>query len=226
MCGICGFTGPPDPAALRRMMVAMVHRGPDDEGTLERPEASLGIRRLSIIDLEGGAQPIYDENRTVAVVLNGEIYNFPKLRRELEERGHRFRTRTDTEVIVHLYEEEGKECVQRLRGMFAIAIYDLARDLLLLVRDRLGVKPLYYYRAGSRLIFASAPSPACPPRSPPFAGSAPCGRATCCRSAPARCRKSATGTSLRWPRPSLPAHRPRTGSADWPSVWTRRCASG
>jgi asparagine synthase (glutamine-hydrolysing) len=160
MCGICGaidFGGAADAAALvRRMTPAMTHRGPDDEGYLTAGPLALGMRRLSIIDLEGGHQPIFNEDGSVGVVLNGEIYNFQDLKDTLEGLGHTFRTRSDSEVIAHAYEEWGSECVQHLQGMFAIAIYDrrvgreeAGKDAcgprLFLARDRLGIKPLYYY---------------------------------------------------------------------------------
>ena len=111
----------------------------------------LGVRRLSIIDVEGGTQPIFNERRSVAVVANGEIYNFRELRADLERRGHRFSTRSDTETIVHLYEEHGIACLQYLRGMFAFALYDADQDCLFLARDRLGIKPLYYWQGGGNL---------------------------------------------------------------------------
>jgi asparagine synthase (glutamine-hydrolysing) len=159
MCGIAGIIGREEetiPAeTVRRMTDTIVHRGPDEEGIYAHQNVGLGMRRLSIIDLSGGSQPIYNEDRTVAVVYNGEIYNFPELRKELESRGHQFYTHSDTEVIVHLYEEMGAECVNKLRGMFAIALYDLKRDSLLLARDRLGKKPLYYAQREGRLYFAS-----------------------------------------------------------------------
>lgn len=159
MCGIAGIAGGPneivDPALVHRMCQSIVHRGPDDEGILVKPGIGLGMRRLSIIDLAGGHQPIFNEDRSVAVVYNGEIYNFPDLRRELEQRGHRFYTACDTEVIVHLYEEHGPECVQKLRGMFAIALYDERQHSLLLARDRLGIKPLHYAFVNGRLFFGS-----------------------------------------------------------------------
>jgi asparagine synthase (glutamine-hydrolysing) len=137
------------------MCQALVHRGPDDEGIYAKNHVGLGMRRLSIIDLAGGHQPIHNEDKTVWVVLNGEIYNFPKLHKELEASGHRFYTNSDTEVIVHLYEDFGADCVQKLRGMFAFALYDERRQRLLLARDRLGKKPLHYAVSNGRLLFAS-----------------------------------------------------------------------
>src|ERR1017187_1795086 len=143
MCGIAGMVSADsaeriDPATIRKMCDAIVHRGPDDEGIFVKGNTGLGMRRLSIIDLSGGHQPVFNEDRTVWVVYNGEIYNFPELRHELENRGHRFATHTDTEVIVHLYEEMGADCVQKLRGMFAFGLWDERHSRLLLVRDRLG----------------------------------------------------------------------------------------
>jgi asparagine synthase (glutamine-hydrolysing) len=155
MCGICGLFGGPDPAALEAMSAALVHRGPDDHGTFVDGSVGLAARRLSIIDLAGGHQPIANEDATLHVVQNGEIYNHAELRRELESRGHSFRTRCDTEVLVHLYEEHGPEFVERLRGMFAIALWDSRRGRLLLARDRFGIKPLYVHRREGRLAFAS-----------------------------------------------------------------------
>ena len=159
MCGIAGMIGRQDELAdavdVRRMCQTIVHRGPDDEGIYANGPVGLGMRRLSIIDLAGGHQPIHNEDRSVWVVYNGEIYNFPKLRRELEERGHHFYTHTDTEVIVHLYEEMGSDCVKKLRGMFAIALYDEGRQSLLLARDRMGKKPLHYATVNGRLFFGS-----------------------------------------------------------------------
>jgi asparagine synthase (glutamine-hydrolysing) len=140
---------------VHRMCQTIVHRGPDDEGIYARGPVGLGMRRLSIIDLSGGKQPIHNEDKTVWVVFNGEIYNFPELRRELESRGHRFYTHSDTEVIVHLYEEMGADCVKKLRGMFAIALYDERKNSLLLARDRLGKKPLHYGFDKGRLLFGS-----------------------------------------------------------------------
>jgi asparagine synthase (glutamine-hydrolysing) len=144
-----------DAADVQRMCQAIIHRGPDDEGIYTRGPVGLGMRRLSIIDLTAGRQPIHNEDSSLWVVFNGEIYNFPQLRQELEDRGHRFYTHSDTEVILHLYEEMGSECVQKLRGMFAIALYDERRQLLLLARDRMGKKPLHYALHGGRLLFGS-----------------------------------------------------------------------
>jgi len=159
MCGIAGIADSPsrpvDPTTIHRMCQAIVHRGPDDEGIFVKDGIGLGMRRLSIIDLSGGHQPVFNEDRSVWIVFNGEIYNFPDLRRELEARGHRFYTHTDTEVIVHLYEDYGSECVQKLRGMFAFALYDERQNRLLLARDRLGIKPLHYAFHDGRLLFGS-----------------------------------------------------------------------
>jgi asparagine synthase (glutamine-hydrolysing) len=137
------------------MCAALEHRGPDSRGTHLAPGVGLGIQRLRVIDLETGDQPIYNEDRTVAVVLNGEIYNYRELRRRLERAGHRFATNGDTEAIVHLYEEEGPACVRSLHGMFALAIWDGRRRQLLLARDRLGKKPLFYAERDGTLTFAS-----------------------------------------------------------------------
>jgi asparagine synthase (glutamine-hydrolysing) len=162
MCGIAGFAGrlSGDASAerLRAMCDAIVHRGPDEAGYLSRPEIGLGLgmRRLSIIDLAGGSQPIGNEDGSVQVVFNGEIYNFRELRAGLERRGHRFATHTDTEVLVHLYEEHGDGLVEHLRGMFAFALWDARGERLLIARDRLGIKPLYYWPTpDGALAFAS-----------------------------------------------------------------------
>jgi asparagine synthase (glutamine-hydrolysing) len=160
MCGIAGILNadchrPVDPALLRRMADAIAHRGPDADGFWHAPGVGLAHRRLSIIDLSGGDQPIGNEDGAVQVVFNGEIYNFRELRRGLEQRGHVFRTHSDTEVIVHLYEELGEQLVEQLRGMFAFALWDGSRRRLLLARDRLGLKPLYYCRTSTGLFFAS-----------------------------------------------------------------------
>lgn len=142
-------------STIRRMCQTIVHRGPDDEGIFVKDGTGLGMRRLSIIDLAGGHQPVFNEDRSIWVVFNGEIYNFPELRGELEKRGHRFYTHTDTEVIVHLYEDFGSDCVNKLRGMFAFALYDEVRGKLVMARDRFGKKPLHYACAGDRLLFGS-----------------------------------------------------------------------
>jgi len=144
-----------DAEVVHRMCQTIVHRGPDDEGVYVRGPVGLGMRRLSIIDLSGGKQPIHNEDETIWIVFNGEIYNFPELRRELEARGHRFYTHSDTEVIVHLYEESGPDCIKKLRGMFTIALYDDRNGTLLLARDRLGKKPLHYALHDGRLYFGS-----------------------------------------------------------------------
>jgi asparagine synthase (glutamine-hydrolysing) len=133
----------------------IVHRGPDDDGYYVADGVGLGMRRLSIIDVEGGHQPVCNEDRTIWVVFNGEIYNFQELRDDLIKRGHVCLSRTDTEVIVHLYEEYGTKCVDHLRGMFGFALWDSKRKMLLLARDRLGIKPMYYAEAGGRLLFGS-----------------------------------------------------------------------
>jgi asparagine synthase (glutamine-hydrolysing) len=160
MCGIAGFVdrSEADPnGALRRMLGLIAHRGPDGEGAHFEPDLGLamGTRRLSIIDLEGGTQPIWSEDGNVGVTFNGEIFNYLELRRELEGKGHRFRTRSDTEVLVHLYEEAGDRMTERLRGMFAFCIFDRTRRRLLLARDHFGQKPLYWVQQKGRFAFAS-----------------------------------------------------------------------
>jgi len=160
MCGIAGIVSSNrgeriDPITVHRMCQAIVHRGPDDEGIFAKENTGLGMRRLSIIDVAGGHQPVFNEDRSIWTVFNGEIYNFPELRRELEGRGHRFYTNTDTEVIVHLYEDLGEDCVNKLRGMFAFALWDERRNRLLIARDRLGKKPLHYALSEGKLYFAS-----------------------------------------------------------------------
>lgn len=148
MCGICGFASAPeaDEAMLRRMVGSMIHRGPDDEGLLIDGTTGLGVRRLAIIDIAGGHQPFFNETGDVAVVLNGEIYNYRALRRQLIDRGHTLTQQSDGEVIAHLYEDMGINLVQRLRGMFTFALYDYRADTLYLARDRFGIKPLFYAR--------------------------------------------------------------------------------
>lgn len=155
MCGIAGVLAPDHAVTIQRMTDVLRHRGPDDEGYYHGNQVSLGFRRLSIIDLAHGAQPIANEDGSVWIVFNGEIYNFHELRGELEEKGHQFSTDTDTEVIVHLYEEMGDQCVERLRGMFAFAIWDERRSRLFMARDRLGQKPLFYASLNDRFLFAS-----------------------------------------------------------------------
>lgn len=155
MCGITGYAGFDDPNLLRVMCRRLVHRGPDEEGFYRHTRAGLAMRRLAVIDLATGHQPIANETGDVWVVFNGEIYNYEALRETLSARGHRFATRADTEVIVHLYEEYGLDFVDHLRGMFAIALWDAARERLVLARDRLGEKPLFYAELGRRLLFGS-----------------------------------------------------------------------
>ena len=158
MCGICGIasrTAAADLDRLGRMSAALVHRGPDSAGEHVDGNVALAARRLSIIDLAGGDQPISSEDGTCTVVQNGEIYNYPELRDELERQGHRFRTSCDTEVHLHLYERDGVEYLRSLRGMFAVALWDAARRRLVLARDRYGIKPLYYRDTGGALEFAS-----------------------------------------------------------------------
>lgn len=158
MCGICGFAGEGGAERLNSMVATLLHRGPDEAGTWIGNGVALGMRRLSIIDVATGHQPIFNEDDTIGVVFNGEIYNFVELRRELLEQGHRFRTdHSDTEVIVHLYEQYGDAFADKLNGMFAIALWDARRARLLLVRDRIGIKPLYYAQIGRELIFGSEP---------------------------------------------------------------------
>lgn len=160
MCGICGEVGNRygyrvDSRLIQRMMNALVHRGPDEEGSYVHEMVGLGHRRLSIIDIKTGRQPIGNEDGSVVVILNGEIYNFQSLREDLIQKGHSFQTNTDTEVIVHLYEEEGVDCIKKFRGMFAFALWDTKTRTLMLGRDRLGKKPLYYARLDKSLIFSS-----------------------------------------------------------------------
>jgi asparagine synthase (glutamine-hydrolysing) len=160
MCGIAGIVSSEggdriEVSTINRMCQAIVHRGPDDQGIFVKDGTGLGMRRLSIIDIAGGHQPIFNEDRSIWIVFNGEIYNFQELRPELEALGHRFTTNSDTEMIVHLYEEMGSDCVTKLRGMFAFALYDERRRRLLLARDRFGKKPLHYALSDGRLLFGS-----------------------------------------------------------------------
>ncbi|HXZ12673.1 MAG TPA: asparagine synthase (glutamine-hydrolyzing) [Candidatus Sulfotelmatobacter sp.] len=165
MCGICGAIGIEDKetaeAVVRRMMAAIVHRGPDEEGIVVAPQVAAGIERLSIIDLAGGSQPMWNHTKTLAVVFNGEIYNFRGLRKDLESRGHKFHTRSDTEVILQAYEAWGPDCVSRLEGMFAFAVMEFPGGgesrpaRVFLARDRMGIKPLYYTVQAGVFCFAS-----------------------------------------------------------------------
>src|SRR6058998_4264113 len=160
MCGIVGIVKlnpleTVDEECLKRMRDVLQHRGPDDKGLVIDGPVGLGHRRLAIVDVRGGHQPMANEDGTVWIVFNGEIYNHAELRPRLEACGHRYRTRSDTETILHLYEEEGERCVERLRGMFAFAVWDRTRGRLLLARDRLGIKPLYYAVTGQELVFGS-----------------------------------------------------------------------
>jgi asparagine synthase (glutamine-hydrolysing) len=163
VCGIAGIVrwdrAPVLEEEIRGMCGAIVHRGPDEEGVYIGDGVALGMRRLSIIDLEGGHQPISNEDGTVWIVFNGEIYNYRELRRDLERNGHTFRTDSDTETIVHLYEDLGARCVERLRGMFGFAIWDERRRQLLIARDRLGIKPMYYAERNGELVFSSELKP-------------------------------------------------------------------
>ena len=160
MCGIVGFASKKynkesKEIILKKMTESIYHRGPDDEGYFVEDMVALGMRRLSIIDLSTGEQPIFNEDKSVVIVYNGEIYNFKELKKELLEKGHEFTTNTDTEVIIHLYEEKGIECLHDLNGMFAFAIYDSREKQMFIARDRFGIKPLYYYYKNGDFIFAS-----------------------------------------------------------------------
>lgn len=157
MCGICGFVGKVEEksAVLEKMMNRIIHRGPDDAGTYEKKEAALGFRRLSIIDLEHGHQPMFNENGDVVIVFNGEIYNHREVRRELEEKGHLFKNESDTECLIHAYEEYKEGMLSRLRGMFGFAIWDEKENTLFMARDFFGIKPLYYSVINGCLVFGS-----------------------------------------------------------------------
>jgi len=160
MCGICGFINfsrdePADRSVLEGMRDILRHRGPDDAGLYIDGPVALGHRRLSIIDLGGGHQPMSNEDGTVWIIFNGEVYNYIELRRSFLEGRHRFRSTGDTEVMIHLYEDLGADCVKHFNGMFAFAMWDSRSRTLLLARDRVGVKPLYYTVQGGALIFAS-----------------------------------------------------------------------
>src|ERR1044072_2170683 len=162
MCGVAGMFEPDTTMStnerrevLKRMCDVIEHRGPDDEGFHVEGGVALGMRRLSIIDLFTGHQPISNEDGSVWIVFNGEIYNYREIRKELISRGHVFQTESDTEVIVHLYEAEGEACVEKLRGMFAFAIYDKSERKLFVARDRVGVKPLHYAIVAGAIVFGS-----------------------------------------------------------------------
>src|SRR5690349_16285864 len=157
MCGISGFWGPRDRKLLEAMTEAQHHRGPDDDGYFETDEASLGFRRLSIIDIEHGQQPMATDDGLVHIVYNGEVYNFRELRAELEPLGHTFRTNCDTEVVLHAYEEWGTDCFARFNGMWGLALLDRrgGAPRLVLARDHFGIKPLFFARNGQRVLFAS-----------------------------------------------------------------------
>ena len=160
MCGIVGFVNTKKKAVereiLERMNAAIIHRGPDEDGFYVKENVALGMRRLSIIDLKSGQQPIFSEDKTKAIVFNGEIYNFQELKKDLEANGDKFQTNSDTEVIVHLYARYGADCVNYLRGMFAFAIWDETDKSLLIARDRVGKKPLLYsHQPNGDLIFGS-----------------------------------------------------------------------
>ncbi len=159
MCGIVGIVRSDgksvDEALLTRMCTAIRHRGPDDDGFYFNAPAGLGMRRLSIIDVAGGQQPIHNQDRTAWIVYNGEIYNYLELREKLEKLGHKFYTNSDTEAIIHAYDEYGADCPKHLRGMFAFAIWDERTQELLLARDRVGKKPLLYAQVNGQLVFGS-----------------------------------------------------------------------
>ena len=155
MCGINGYLNIENRELIKKMNTAIAHRGPNDSGVYSDKGVVLGNRRLSIIDIKSGHQPVHNEDSTIWITFNGEIYNFKELKFELEKSGHKFYTNTDTEAIVHLYEKYGLDFVKRLRGMFAFAVWDSAKKRLILCRDRLGKKPLYYWIKGGKLVFSS-----------------------------------------------------------------------
>lgn len=159
MCGICGLSysdnRPGDREVLQKMNAAIMHRGPDSDGFHVAGGVGLAMRRLAIIDVKGGDQPISNEDDSIWIVYNGEIYNYPEMHAGLEKRGHHFKTQSDTECVVHFYEDEGEACVQHFRGMFAFALWDVHKHRLLLARDRLGKKPVYYTIQNGELYFCS-----------------------------------------------------------------------
>ena len=154
MCGICGFVGdtPNNSKVIENMTEIITHRGPDDSGYFLDKDISMGFRRLSIIDLDSGKQPIYNESNTLVLTFNGEIYNYKTLREELEAQGHKFYTETDSEVLVHGFEEWGKDLVKKLRGMFGFAIWDRKNKSLFLARDPFGIKPLHWAKIGENFV--------------------------------------------------------------------------
>ncbi len=155
MCGICGYIGIKEEGLLEKMTETLTHRGPDNVGYFQNGDVGLGHRRLSIIDVAGGHQPMENEDGSLVLICNGEIYNYQELREQLLSRGHKFSTKSDSEVILHLYEDKGPECLQCMNGMFAIAIYDTIKRRLFLARDRLGIKPLYYVDLSGQFLFSS-----------------------------------------------------------------------
>src|SRR5262245_44489105 len=160
MCGIAGIINLSEPVAIepgivRRMADAITHRGPDEDGYFARPGLSMANRRLSIVGLFDGKQPIYNEDHSISVAFNGELFDYPEVKAQLEARGHHFRTHCDTELIPHLYEEHGEGVFEKLRGQFAVALWDENRQQLLLARDRFGICPLYWTQHGDLLLFAS-----------------------------------------------------------------------
>ncbi len=251
MCGIYGIISlaggsrrPPE--TLDRMGDSIVHRGPDDSGRYADGELLLGMRRLSIIDVAGGHQPIASEDGQVVVVCNGEIYNFRELRRELEARGHRFATHSDSEVAVHAYEEFGDEFLAKLEGMYGLALWDRRRRRLLVARDAYGIKPIYYADTGSELIFASEakailavpgiearldPSALAQYLSVGYVAAPECDlRRACASSSPAACWSSRTagarsGSSTGCRLRSTPGAASRTGATRSARKSSARCAT-
>ena len=157
MCGFCGFTGSIQDREniIKKMMSKIIHRGPDSEGVHTDEKITMGFRRLSIIGLSDGSQPMYNEDGSLVLVFNGEIYNYKDLREELIKKGHIFKTHADTEVLVHLYEEKGRDMLEDIRGMFAFAIYDKKDDSLFAARDFFGIKPFYYANIDGNMLFGS-----------------------------------------------------------------------
>ncbi|MBN2261217.1 MAG: asparagine synthase (glutamine-hydrolyzing), partial [Clostridiales bacterium] len=155
MCGIAGYFGSGSLQLLKDMLKSIHHRGPDGEGTFVAHNVGLGIKRLAIVDVDHGNQPIHNEDETLWIVYNGEIYNYQELKNDLIKKGHKFYTDTDTETILHAYQEWGSDCLKFLNGMFAFAIWDTKKKNVFLARDRLGIKPLYYFSNPEKLIFAS-----------------------------------------------------------------------